>query len=117
MSKKDEYRKRAINGKHWTRVFYDDAKANGHKYAAVAARPSCVDVEDNDNDFYTYDKIEDIYQAPFVKKWLKNKRMKSIDTVPRGDLYIMMVTMDNDKKYPIAFIMDLADYDGLLENN
>jgi len=61
---------------HWSDKKFLELKAEGYKYAVRNHTPnymSGVDIK-----FFTAEKIEDIYNAPFIKKWKDDKNCMDV---------------------------------------
>lgn len=112
-SNKKYYIDNDISSKHWSRKFYEDAKAQGYKYAA---RPHIGD------ELHKLMKKEELDEVAFFKRWKEHEIVKGINIpadhpeavkdfkfknyTPDGE-QLIIACLNNGMEWPIGYFMNL----------
>ncbi len=94
--------------RHWSRVFYEDAKAKGYNFAFRAHRPNYMDFSASD-DLQAFNNEQELYSLPAVKSWSGQETVTSITLEPYTDdgEHLLMAYMQDGKHWVIGYWIDL----------
>ncbi len=59
---------RKAGHRHWSRVFYDNARGKGFLFAARPHAPNYVSGFGSDDDLQAFNEMDHLYELPYVKR-------------------------------------------------